>query len=298
MVGGGGVRLDAESVVRQGEFFLALDARNDPQSQTREALVRIASAIRVEWLMETFPQSFSRQRTIVFDEARQRVVGRGVVRYRDLILSEDFDASVDPQEAGKTLAVALRPRAAEIFAADDAAANFLARVALLRRAMPEHPWPNFDERELGDVLEELCGGKKCVEDLARLPLADALQARLRYPMDQVLRREAPEAIEVPSGSRIRLQYRPDLPPILAVRLQEIFSWRDTPRLAAGRVPLLLHLLGPNFRPVQITDDLRSFWATTYFQVRKDLRVRYPRHSWPDDPMNAMPQAKGRGHGGK
>jgi ATP-dependent helicase HrpB len=117
-------------------------------------------------------------------------------------------------------------------------------------------------------------------------------------MDQVLRREAPEAIEVPSGSRIRLQYRPDLPPILAVRLQEIFSWRDTPRLAAGRVPLLLHLLGPNFRPVQITDDLRSFWATTYFQVRKDLRVRYPRHSWPDDPMNAMPQAKGRGHGGK
>jgi len=296
MVGGGGVRLDAESVVRQGEFFLALDARHDPRSETREALVRIASAIRVEWLLETFPQSISRQRTTVFDETRQRVVGRSVVRYRDLILSEDFDASVDPQDAGKTLAAALRPRAAEIFAADDAAANFLARVALLRRAMPEHPWPNFDKHELGNVLEELCAGKKSVEDVAHLPLADALHARLQYPMDQVLRREAPDAIEVPSGSRIRLQYRPDLPPILAVRLQEIFSWRDTPRLAAGRVPVLLHLLGPNFRPVQITDDLRSFWATTYFQVRKDLRVRYPKHSWPDDPMSAMPQAKGRHHG--
>ncbi|MGD0770563.1 MAG: ATP-dependent helicase HrpB [Tepidisphaeraceae bacterium] len=298
MVGGGGVRLDAESVVRQGEFFLALDARHDPRSETREAIVRIASAIRVEWLMEIFPQSISRQRTMVFDETRQRVAGRGVVRYRDLVLSEDFDASVDPQEAGKTLAAALRPRAAEIFAADEAAANFLARVALLRRAMPEHPWPKFDERELADVLEELCAGKKSVEELARLPLADALQARLQYPMDQVLRREAPEAIEVPSASRIRLQYRQDLPPILAVRLQEIFSWRDTPRLAAGRVPVLLHLLGPNFRPVQITDDLRSFWATTYFQVRKDLRVRYPRHSWPDDPMSALPQAKGRRGGGR
>jgi len=296
MVGGGGVRLDAESVVRQSEFFLALDARHDPRSENRQAIVRIASAIRVEWLMETFPQSISRQRTVVFDETRQRVAGWGVVRYRDLILSEDFDASVDPEEAGKTLAAALRPRAPEIFAADKPAANFLARVALLRRAMPEHPWPTFDERELGDVLEELCAGKKSVQDLARLPLADALEARLRYPLDQVLRREAPEAIEVPSGGRIRLEYRPDLPPILAVRLQEIFSWRDTPRLAAGRVPVLLHLLGPNFRPVQITDDLPSFWATTYFQVRKDLRVRYPKHSWPEDPITAMPQAKGRHQG--
>ena len=80
--------------------------------------------------------------------------------------------------------------------------------------------------------------------------------------------------------------------MLAVRLQEIFGWTETPRLAGGRVPLLLHLLGPNYRPVQITNDLKSFWATTYFQVRKDLRVRYPKHSWPDDPLTATPQAKG------
>jgi ATP-dependent helicase HrpB len=291
MVGGGGVRLDAESVVRQSEFFLALDARDDPRAENRQAIVRLASAIRVDWLSEMFPQSIRPQRTTEFDEGRQRVVGRSQVRYRDLVLSEETDAAVDAAEAGKTLAAALRPRAAAIFAADEAATNFLARVALLRRAMPEHPWPKFDPPELADVLEELCAGKKSVRELA--PLAEALEARLPYPMAQVLRREAPETIQVPSGSRIRLQYRPDSPPILAVRLQEVFSWRQTPRIAAGRVAVLLHLLGPNFRPVQITDDLASFWATTYFQVRKDLRVRYPKHSWPDDPMTAKPQAKGR-----
>jgi ATP-dependent RNA helicase HrpB len=80
--------------------------------------------------------------------------------------------------------------------------------------------------------------------------------------------------------------------VLAVRLQELFGWTQTPRIAGGRVPVLIHLLGPNYRPVQITEDLASFWATTYFQVRKDLRTRYPKHSWPEDPLTATPQAKG------
>ena len=100
-------------------------------------------------------------------------------------------------------------------------------------------------------------------------------------------------LTVPSGQRIRLSYAPDRPPVLAVRLQELFGWTETPRVAGGRVAVVLHLLGPNFHPVQITDDLRSFWATTYFQVRKDLRARYPKHSWPEDPLTARAEAKGR-----
>ena len=256
-------------------------------------MVRIASAIRVEWLMELFPQFITRERTTLFDEERQRVVGRGIVRYRDLVLSEESDAAVDPCDADKTLAAALRPRAREIFSGDERAANLLTRISLLRRYMPEHPWPIFDDSELADVLENLCDGKSSVAGIMRIPLADALAAKLQYPLDQLLRQHAPETLDVPSGSRIQLQYRPDQTPILAVRLQEVFGLRETPRVAAGRVPVLLHLLGPNFRPVQITDDLRSFWATTYFQVRKDLRVKYPKHSWPDDPLTAQPVAKGR-----
>ena len=291
MVGGGGVRLAPESVVRRHEFFLALDARQDQRNHSREAIVNVASGIEVAWLEAMFPQEIRRERSIVFDPQRERVVGRGVVYYRDLPLREDGDAAIDPAQASKVLAEALRPRIAEFFA-DETVQNFLARVALLRTHMPEHPFPRFEDEELAGVLAEACAGKRSVDEVKRAPMVALLRARLPYPLDRLLDQHAPETIEVPTGNRIRLSYSASAPPVLAVRLQELFGMTETPRIAAGRVPVCVHLLGPNFRPVQITDDLQSFWKTTYFQVRKDLRVRYPKHSWPEDPLTARPQAKG------
>ena len=157
--------------------------------------------------------------------------------------------------------------------------------------MPEHAWPAFDEAELAQVLAEACAGKRSVHEV-RAGLANALRSRLPYPLDRLLDEHAPETIEVPTGNRIRLAYSMNQPPVLAVRLQELFGWTDTPRVAGGRMPVKLELLGPNYRPVQVTEDLRNFWATTYFQVRKDLRARYPKHSWPEDPLSARPEAKG------
>jgi ATP-dependent helicase HrpB len=293
MVGGGGVRLAPESVVRQAEFFLALDARHDPRSASREAVVQLASEIDVRWLHEVFPHSIRKEREYVFDAERQRVVALGKMQYQDLVLALDSDAPVDATQAGKVLGEALRPRAIEIFHQDKPSASILARMALLRKHMPEHPWPLFDEAELGDILLERCDRKRSVEELMRSGLADGLRARLHYPVDRLLNEYAPETLSVPTGNNISLDYSMNQAPILAVRLQEIFGWTQTPRIAGGRVPVLLHLLGPNFRPVQITDDLQSFWSGTYFQVRKDLKVRYPRHSWPDDPLSATPQAKGK-----
>jgi ATP-dependent helicase HrpB len=293
IVGGGGVRLSRESVVRKSEFFLALDVRHDPRSPTREATVWIASAIRAEWLEEMFPRSIVREQQYAFDERKEQVTCTRVTRYLDLPIEEERDSAVDPQKAGEVLATALRPRAAEIFASDAASAAVLNRVAFLRRWMAETNWPKFDLEDLGGILSEMCEGVKSLKELKARSLAGALLARLVYPLDRVLEKEAPEAIAVPSGSRIEIAYAAEGPAVLAVRLQEIFGWTQAPRLAGGRVPLLLHLLGPNFRPVQITDDLQSFWSTTYFQVRKDLRVRYPKHSWPEDPIHAAPQAKGR-----
>jgi ATP-dependent helicase HrpB len=295
MVGGGGVRLGPESCVWQAEFFVALDARHDERNPRSEAVVRIASAIDVAWLFELFPQSIRRVATAAFDESRGKVVGLRQVFYRDLLIEETRDAAVDPADAAKALAAALTPRAREIFTSDESAANVLARVALLRAHMPEHPWPAFDDAELAELLAEASHGKRGLDDLRRSPLAPLLLSRLPYPLDRLLEQHAPQAIEVPTGNRIKLDYTSGGggKPILAVRLQELFGMLDTPRVAAGRVPVVMHLLGPNYRPVQITEDLRSFWTTTYFQVRKDLRVRYPKHSWPEDPLTAKPVAKGR-----
>jgi ATP-dependent helicase HrpB len=230
---------------------------------------------------------------VEFDPQKQRVVGFVRTWYRDLLLEDDRNAAVDPVAGGAALAAALRSKATELFGADEASANLLTRVAMLRQHMPEHSWPTFSDEELGDALAEVCAGKRSVEELKRDGLSSALRSRLVYPLDRLLEQNAPESLEVPTGNMIRLEYSASQPPVLAVRLQELFGWTETPKVAGGRVRVRLHLLGPNYRPVQVTDDLKNFWATTYFQVRKDLRARYPKHSWPEEPLTAKPEARGR-----
>ncbi len=129
--------------------------------------------------------------------------------------------------------------------------------------------------------------------MRRLPLVDHLKGGLDYAQLEALERHAPERLAVPSGSHVRLAYEPGKPPVLAARIQELFGLRETPRVAAGRVPVLLHLLAPNMRPQQITQDLESFWHSTYTEVRKELQGRYPRHAWPEDPWNALPERRPR-----
>jgi ATP-dependent helicase HrpB len=292
MVGGRGVRLAPESAVRDAEFFVALDPREDRRGGTREARVRIASALDVDWLEELFPDAIRRERLVRFDEERQRPVGVSTVSYRGLLLREDRNAPVAPEEASRALAEALQPRAGAFFREDEASAAWLARLEFLTEAMPDFDGPVIDDAVLAEILTEACAGKRSVEEIKRSELLPLLRGRLSYAQNRWLDEHAPEALVVPSGSRIRLSYESGRPPILAVRLQELFGWSDTPRVAGRRVPVLLHLLGPNFRPVQVTDDLRSFWSSTYFQVRKDLRARYPKHAWPDDPLTARPEAKG------
>jgi ATP-dependent helicase HrpB len=157
--------------------------------------------------------------------------------------------------------------------------------------MPEKKWPKWDDAELGEILADGTTGQRSLADVKTLPLASILKSALAYPLDRLLEQEAPEALEVPSGSMIRLRYSTG-EVALAARLQELFGWLDTPRIAGGRVAVKVELLGPNYRPVQVTSDLRSFWASTYFQVRKDLKARYPKHAWPEDPLTARAEARG------
>jgi ATP-dependent helicase HrpB len=125
-------------------------------------------------------------------------------------------------------------------------------------------------------------------DFAKLDLSSVLRNTLDWQKQQELNALAPETIEVPSGSKIRIEYFMDgRPPVLAVRLQEVFGLVDTPRINQGRTPVLMHLLSPGYKPVQVTQDLKNFWQTTYHEVRKELRIRYPKHSWPEDPWTAQ-----------
>jgi ATP-dependent helicase HrpB len=298
MVGGGGVRLAPESVVRAGEYFVAADARVDDRSATREALVRVAAAVHMQWLEELFSQSIRTERFAAYDPNRRRAVGRMRVLYRDLVLREVTTGEVDPAAAEAALREALLPKAQDIVGEDEQIGPLMWRLSFLQHALPGHlgpknGWSSLDKTEL---VAEACIGAVTLEDV-KANLRHVAEARLTHEVRRLLDEHAPEALTVPSGNRIRLDWsaagvEPLRGPVLSVRLQELFGWTDTPRVAGGRVPVRLELLGPNYRPVQVTEDLRNFWANTYFQVRKDLRARYPKHSWPEDPLSAKPEAKG------
>ena len=164
----------------------------------------------------------------------------------------------------------------------------MTRVRCLAEWLPELKLPTLDDTDVRGMLPALCAGSRSFHELRRGDWIGVVQGRLTFAQRQALDREAPERLEVPSGSQIALKYELGKSPVLAVRIQEMFGMKETPRIAAGRVPVLLHLLAPNFRPQQVTDDLASFWSTTYPQVRKELRARYPKHAWPEDGATAKP----------
>ncbi len=213
-------------------------------------------------------------------------------RSDDLVIAE---AEV-PVPAGGAAAEALAAAAAErldraLPLDDREVESFLARVRSLAHWRPELALPAFGEAEIRALLPALTAGRRSFAELRKAPLRDVLEGLLSREQREALEREAPEHLPVPSGSRIRLAYEPGRPPVLAARIQELFGLAETPQVAGGRVPVLLHLLAPNGRPQQVTHDLRSFWETTYQQVRKELAGRYPKHAWPQDPWTATPQRR-------
>jgi ATP-dependent helicase HrpB len=286
MVGGRGVCLGLDSIVGDADLYVAIDAREDRRAGALEARVTLASVVRFEWLEELFPAHVRLEREVRYDETRRRVVSKSQRWYHDLLLREDVLAGTEPAIAGPHLADALRAQSPGFFRSNPNAAQWLSRVDLLKRSLPELSWPDFSDQVFAELLVNVCAGKSRLEEVEQTDLVPYLQSRLTPAQNRELQESAPQMLSLPSGRLARLTYELGRPPVLSVRLQELFGWIEAPRLARGRVPVLLHLLGPNNRPVQITDDLKSFWTTTYHQVRKDLRRRYPKHAWPDDPLQA------------
>jgi ATP-dependent helicase HrpB len=282
MVGGRGVRMAPQSAVTGAELFVCVDV---DAGQT-EAFVRQASAVERDWLparrLRTVDELF-------FHPTQKSVVGRRRSYWDDLVLDEVSIPAPPGEETAKILAEAAWTDWERVFPADDRDVSaYLARVRCLAAWVPELKLPPFDDGQLQAMLADLCQTCRSFEQLRKAPWLETLKGQLTYAQRETVDREAPERIAVPSGSQIALVYEVGRPPILAVRIQEVFGLRQTPRIAAGRVAVLLHLLAPNMRTQQITDDLESFWANGYPRVRKDLRARYPKHPWPEDPWTAEP----------
>jgi ATP-dependent helicase HrpB len=285
MVGGRGVRLADEVALADEELFLCIDV----DAGVGEALVRQASAVEKAWLPSEWLQT---RDCLEFDEAAERVISRRQVVFDDLVLEESHSGSPSPEQIAEILVAAAESRLERVFPTDDeAVVDFRRRVAFLSQAMPHLQLPRLADDDLRNLLPQLAAGARSFADIRKAPWLAAMKGLFTWQQLQTIDCEAPERIEVPSGSQITVQYEEGRPPILAVRIQEVFGMKATPRVAGGRIPVLMHLLAPNMRVAQITDDLASFWANTYAMVRKDLRARYPKHSWPEDPYTAEAQKR-------
>ncbi|MNF51417.1 ATP-dependent RNA helicase HrpB [compost metagenome] len=218
----------------------------------------------------------------------------------ELVLSSEALSGLDESARGRALVALVRRKGLELLPWTAELRQWQARIALLRRldlaAKGESEWPDVSDAALLASLEDwllpYLGKVSRLSHFAALDLASILHGLLPWPLPQRLDELAPKTLEVPSGSRIRLDYGEE-PPVLAVRLQELFGLAATPRIAGGRLGVKLHLLSPAQRPVQVTQDLASFWANTYSEVKKDLKGRYPKHYWPDDPLIAEPTARAK-----
>jgi ATP-dependent helicase HrpB len=169
-------------------------------------------------------------------------------------------------------------------------------VAFLRRIDPAR-WPDLSDAaldgSLGEWLSPHLTDARSIADVGRIDLAGVLRSRLSWDARAALDSEAPTHVVVPSGSRLPIDYADPAAPVLAVRLQEMFGAPETPRIGGGRVPLTLHLLSPARRPVQVTRDLAGFWTGSYAEVRREMRGRYPKHEWPEDPLTAVPTRRAK-----
>jgi ATP-dependent helicase HrpB len=275
MRGGRGVRLGPMSGVNEAELFVAIDC----DAAGPDALVRMASGVTRDWLDRA---ALSTNHELEFDETSDRIVARKRTRWHDLLLDDQpghiaDDAKADELIANAAIARGLGP------AAESPGRHLWERLQWLIGERPDFDLPKLT---VADLLPDVCRGLRSLAGVPTGPWAEAIRHRLSYQQSQLLDREAPATLEVPTGSKIALSYEPGRPPVLAVRIQELFGLAETPRIAGGKVSVLLHLLAPNYRPQQVTADLASFWANGYPIVRKELRGRYPKHIWPDDPLTA------------
>ena len=302
LANGRSARLFEDSALRGEPWLVASELRHEARG---DALLLRAAPVDEAFLRADFRERFVEREGAVWDADKRALVARRESRFDRIVLDSRPAGRVDPDQAAQALTDAVRELGLVALPWTEGLRQWQAREVSLRHWMPELGLADLSDAALqatvDDWLKPAFAGKTRLDALSEAELGEALKSPLAWGLRQQVERLAPARITVPSGMERRIDYTLDhegapQPPVLAVKLQELFGLADTPRVADGRVPLTLHLLSPGGKPLQVTGDLRSFWNRTYPEVRKEMKGRYPRHPWPDDPWSATAthRAKPRG----
>jgi ATP-dependent helicase HrpB len=296
LAGGGAARLAPESVVRTAEFLVVVDAEERSETGRRgrgrgSTFVRLASAIEPEWLLDLFADDIVETSDVEWNAEAERVeVVRRLV-YEGLVLDETRVSEAGSVEVSRLLAESALAAGGQAFVEREAIDGFLARVEFMARTFPEKSFPVLGEDDVRESLRRLCEGRRSFIELREAArsgaLLNELRGKLSHEQARLLSTLAPERVRLASGRQARINYEAGQAPWVASRLQDFFGMKEGPRVGGRRVSVVLHLLAPNQRPVQVTQDLAGFWKRHYPQVRRELSRRYPRHAWPEEPDTGL-----------
>jgi len=278
-----------------GDFIVALELEAGRRGEGATSRILSYAAVERAWL-EAHPL-YRVADELVWDAGERRVVAFRTSFFVDLALERKSVPNRDRERSGTILAERAAAALGEVFGGlAEEEDNLLARLATLARLHPQLGLPSTREGWLAAAVPAMAAGLSSFGELIKKPavsLSQALVTTLGWELERRLREELPERLEVPSGSHLKLAYSADGLPALAVKIQEVFGLQATPTVARGRLPVVMHLLSPGGRPLQVTSDLASFWTRTWPEVRSEMRSRYPKHHWPEDPAKALPSARTR-----
>jgi ATP-dependent helicase HrpB len=283
---GGSASIAETSVVRLAEYMVVVDA-HERKGASRTVSAYLLSQVEPEWLLELFPERVSDQTTLSFDRKTERVQALQVLSYEGLVLDQVAKSDVTGPRVTQCLVEAMQEIGLDRFV-DSASVNSLRERTMFASLVDASLQPLPADAVLC-ALTHAADGRKSLAEVRDLPLFDYVLAELPPNTRSRLASLAPEHVDLPHGRRLRVHYERDKPPWVESRLQDFFGMREGPKL--GSRPVVLHLLAPNQRAVQVTTDLSGFWTKHYPEIRRELMRRYPRHAWPDDPVHATPPAR-------
>lgn len=287
MVGGRGVKVHADSTVRESEYFLALDISDGDDSSFTK--VFRAVGLSSEVVDKNIIKKATLNERIEWDDEQQKFWSVESLMWRGLSVGQEFRRPAHKDKIQQALIDVAYEKWNRIVEKNTAFSTWLSRLHFLHQNRPQ--WPLLSEEQKRQGLELCCYGEDSLKSLESKDLVLHFKSLLSADHLQALDKECPNYWLAPTGNRFMITYNVEQGPSVEVRLQEVFGVMQTPSMAG--VPLTLVLLAPNYRPVQVTRDIRSFWDNAYKEVRKEMRARYPKHAWPEDPLSALPQAKGR-----
>jgi ATP-dependent helicase HrpB len=283
LVGNRRGKLDEESCVKSAPAFVAAEIT---EVEAREVIVHLrrATAIDPAWLAELFPDDLCTSDSVTYDEIRRRVVARKETRFRDLVLeAKESDHGINLDQAADILAARVLSGELVLKNWDDSVTQWTARLGSLGIWLPELGMPGWSDADKAAAIAQICHGAVSYKEIKEANVWRVLREWLSAAQRAALDSYCPERIELANGQSAKVTYELGKDPWIAIRVQHLFGVWETPLIGNGRVPVLVHILGPNQRPWQMTKDLRNFWSTGYPQMKKEIAGRYPKHPWPDDP---------------